>query len=157
MGYNNKKAYNEFRKYIRKEKCFMKSAGMSEEDINEIHSLTMKQFNEDNRYHRTTISLDLYIEDMYEESQNPIYNNSYIAVEIDFSKYSYWGWIQEIKDEKILAAIGRLNKNDLFILSEIAIYNQSIRNVAGSMGLSRQWVHRRYRIIIQRLKKYNII
>ena len=125
MGYNNKKAYNEFRKYIRKEKCFMKNTGMSEEDISEIHSLTMKQFNEDNKYHRTTVSLDLYIEDMYEESQNPIYNNSYIAVEIDFSKYSYWGWIQEIKDEKILAAIGRLNKNDLFILSEIAIYNQS--------------------------------
>ena len=94
---------------------------------------------------------------MYEESQNPIYNNSYIAVEIDFSKYSYWGWIQEIKDEKILAAIGRFNKKDLFILSEIAIYNQSIRNVAESMGLSRQWVHRRYRIIIQRLKEYNII
>ena len=125
MGYNNKKAYNEFRKYIRKEKCFMKSSGMTEEDINEICTLTMKQFNEDNRYQKTTISLDLYIEDMYEESQNPIYNNSYIAVEIDFSKYSYWGWIQEIKDEKILAAIGRLNKNDLFILSEIAIYNQS--------------------------------
>ena len=157
MGYNNKKAYNEFRKYIRKEKCFMKSSGMTEEDINEICTLTMKQFNEDNRYQKTTISLDLYIEDMYEESQNPIYNNSYIAVEIDFSKYSYWGWIQEIKDEKILAAIGQLNKKDLFILSEIAIYNQSIRNVAESMGLSRQWVHRRYRIIIQRLKKYNII
>ena len=116
MGYNNKKAYNEFRKYIRKEKCFMKNAGMSEEDISEIHSLTMKQFNEDNKYQRTTVSLDLYIEDMYEESQTPIYNNSYIAVEIDFSKYSYWGWIQEIKDEKILAAIGRLNKKDLFSL-----------------------------------------
>ena len=157
MGYNNKKAYNEFRKCIRKEKCFMKSSGMTEEEINEICTLTMKQFNEDNRYQKTTISLDLYIEDMYEESQNPIYNNSYIAVEIDFSKYSYWGWIQEIKDEKILAAIGRFNKKDLFILSEIAIYNQSIRNVAESMGLSRQWVHRRYRIIIQRLKEYNII
>ena len=142
---------------MRKEKCFMKNTGMSEEDISEIHSLTMKQFNEDNKYQRTTVSLDLYIEDMYEESQNPIYNNSYIAVEIDFSKYSYWGRIQEIKDEKILAAIGRLNKKDLSILSEIAIYNQSIRNVAESMGLSRQWVHRRYRIIIQRLKKYNII
>lgn len=151
MGYNNKKAYNEFRKYIRKEKCFMKNTGMSEEDISEIHSLTMKQFNEDNKYQRTTVSLDLYIEDMYEESQNPIYNNSYIAVEIDFSKYSYWGWIQEIKDEKILAAIGRLNKKDLFILSEIAIYNQSIRNVAESMGLSRQWVHGRYKRIIKKL------
>lgn len=151
MSYNNKKAYNEFRKYIRKEKCFMKNAGMSEEDISEIHSLTMKQFNEDNKYQRTTVSLDLYIEDMYEESQNPIYNNNYIAVEIDFSKYSYWGWIQEIKDEKILAAIGRLNKKDLFILSEIAIYNQSIRNVAESMGLSRQWVHRRYKRIIKKL------
>ena len=151
MSYNNKKAYNEFRKYIRKEKCFMKNTGMSEEDISEIHSLTMKQFNEDNKYQRTTVSLDLYIEDMYEESQNPIYNNSYIAVEIDFSKYSYWGWIQEIKDEKILAAIGRLNKKDLFILSEIAIYNQSIRNVAESMGLSRQWVHGRYKRIIKKL------
>lgn len=157
MGYNNKKAYNEFRKYIRKEKCFMKNTGMSEEDISEIHSLTMKQFNEDNKYQRTTVSLDLYIEDMYEESQNPIYNNSYIAVEIDFSKYSYWGWIQEIKDEKILAAIGRLNKKDLFILSEIAIYNQSIRNVAESMGFSRQWVYRRYKIIIQGLKNHKII
>ena len=94
----------------------MKNAGMREEDISEIHSLTMKQFNKDNKYQRTTVSLDLYIEDMYEESQNPIYNNSYIAVEIDFSKYSYWGWIQEIKDEKILAAIGRLNKKDLFSL-----------------------------------------
>ena len=151
MSYNNKKAYNEFRKYIRKEKCFMKNAGMSEEDIGEIHSLTMKQFNENNKYQRTTVSLDLYIEDMYEESQNPIYNNSYIAVEIDFSKYSYWGWIQEIKDEKILAVIGRLNKNDLFILSEIAIYNQSIRNVAESMGISRQWVHRRYKKLIEKL------
>lgn len=157
MGYNNKKAYNEFRKCMRKEKCFMKRAGMTEKDITEIHSLTMKQFNEDNKYQRTTVSLDLYIEDMYEESQNPIYNNSYIAVEIDFSKYSYWGWIQEIKDEKILAAIGRLNKNDLFILSEIAIYNQSIVNVAESMGLSRQWVYRRYKIIIQGLKNHKII
>ena len=157
MSYNNKKAYNEFRKCMRKEKCFMKSAGMTEEDINEICTLTMKQFNEDNRYQKTTISLDLYIEDMYEESQNPIYNNSYIAVEIDFSKYSYWGWIHEIKDEKLLAAIGRLNKKDLFILSEIAIYNQSIRNVAESMGLSRQWVHRRYKIIIQGLKNHKII
>ena len=151
MGYNNKKAYNEFRKYMRKDRCFMKSAGMSEENINEIYTLTIKQFNEDNKYQRTTVSLDLYIEDMYEESQNPIYNNSYIAVEIDFSKYSYWGWIQEIKDEKILAAIGRLNKKDLFILSEIAIYNQSIRNVAESMGLSRQWVHGRYKRIIKKL------
>ena len=151
MSYNNKRAYNEFRKYMRKERCFMKSSGMTEEDINEICTLTMKQFNEDNRYQKTTISLDLYIEDMYEESQNPIYNNSYIAVEIDFSKYSYWGWIQEIKDEKILAAIGRLNKKDLFILSEIAIYNQSIRNVAESMGLSRQWVHGRYKRIIKKL------
>lgn len=157
MSYNNKKAYNEFRKYIQKEECFMKSSGMSEKDISEIHSLTMKQFNEDNRYQRTIVSLDLYIGDMYEESQNPIYNNSYIAVEIDFSKYSYWGWIQEIKDEKILAAIGRLNKKDLFILSEIAIYNKSVRNVAESMGLSRQWVYRRYKIIIQRLKNHKII
>lgn len=78
-------------------------------------------------------------------------DNSYIAVEIDFSKYSYWGWIQEIKDEKILAAIGRLNKNDLFILSEIAIYNQSIVNVAESMGLTRQLVHKRYKRIIKKL------
>ena len=151
MGYNNKKAYNEFRKCIRKEKCFMKSAGMTEKDITEIHSLTMKQFNEDNKYQRTTISLDLYIEDMYEESQNPIYNNSYIAIEIDFSKYSYWGWIQEIKDEKILAAIGRLDKKELFILSEVAIYNQSIQDVAKSMGLSRQWVHGKYKRIIKKL------
>ena len=88
---------------------------------------------------------------MYEESQNPIYNNSYIAVEIDFSKYSYWGWIQEIKDEKILVAIGRLNKKDLFILSEIAIYNQSIRSMAESMWFSRQWVHGRYKRIIKKL------
>ena len=44
-------------KYIRKEKCFMKNTGMSEEDISEIHSLTMKQFNEDNKYQRTTVSL----------------------------------------------------------------------------------------------------
>ncbi|MBE6865822.1 MAG: sigma-70 family RNA polymerase sigma factor [Ruminococcaceae bacterium] len=151
MSYNNKKAYNEFKKYIRKEKCFMKNTGMSEEDISEIHSLTVKQFNEDNKYQRTTVSLDLYIEDMYEESQNPIYNNSYIAVEIDFSKYSYYGWIQEVKDERILEAIRRLNKKDLFILSEIVIYNQSIRNVAESMGLSRQWVHGRYKRIIKKL------
>ena len=30
---------------MRKERCFMKNAGMREEDISEIHSLTMKQFN----------------------------------------------------------------------------------------------------------------
>ena len=31
-----------------------------------------------------------YIDDMYEESQNPIYSNIYISVEINFSKNSYW-------------------------------------------------------------------
>ena len=33
MGYNNKKAYNVFRKFIRKENCFMNSSGMTEAEF----------------------------------------------------------------------------------------------------------------------------
>lgn len=155
MKYSNKKAYDKFRKTMAQELKLMYASGMSKEDVEEILKFTMQQFKKERKYQKSIASLDLYIQDMYEEGQNPLYNYEIMVKEVDFSKYTYWGWLQELDNEELLKKIQGLSKKEKIILSEIVIYNQSIRSVAKKIGLTRQRVYKSYKKIIDKLKYRN--
>ena len=103
--YNNKKAYEKYKKVIAAEKKFFEENGLKGERLENILEYTEKQFKEECSYnlHKVSINVIDKSDEYTEESRNALYygNKDRLMLEIDFSQYSYLGWIQEIKNEKI--------------------------------------------------------
>ena len=154
--YNNKKAYEKYKKVIVAEKKFFEENGLKGECLEKILEYTEKQFKEECSYnlHKVSINIIDKSDEYTEESRNALYygNKDNLVVEIDFSQHSYLGWIQEIKNEKILAVLMELNYEELKILTEILIKGETIKDTAIVIGCSRQRVSRIYKKILTMLK-----
>ena len=154
--YNNKKAYEKYKKVIAAEKKFFEENGLKGESLEKVLEYTEKQFKEECSYnlHKVSINVIDKSDEYTEESRNALYygNKDSLIVEIDFSKYSYLGWIQEIKNEKILEVLRRLTDEELKILTEILIKGETIKDTANVLGCSRQRISRIYNKMLERLK-----
>lgn len=154
--YNNKKAYEKYKKVIVAEKKFFEENGLKGERLEKVLEYTEKQFKEECSYnlHKVSINIIDKFNEYTEESRNALYynNKDSLIVEIDFSQHSYFGWIQEIKNERILAVLMGLSDEELKILTEILIKGETIKETAIVIGCSRQRVSRIYKRILIRLK-----
>ena len=154
--YNNKKAYEKYKKVIAAERKFFEDNGLKGESLEKVLEYTEKQFKEECSYnlHKVSINVIDKSDEYTEESRNALYygNKDRLMVEIDFSQHSYLGWIQEIKNEKILDVLRRLTDEELKILTEILIKGETIKDTAVVIGCSRQRVSRIYKKILDKLK-----
>ena len=153
--YNNKKAYEKYKKVIAAERKFFEDNGLKGEKLEKILKYTEKQFKEECSYNLHKLSIDIIdkSDEYTDESRNALYygNKDNLIVEIDFSQHSYLGWIQEIKDERILKVLNKLNDEELKILTEILIKRESIKDTAILIGCSRQRISRIYKKILNKL------
>ncbi len=154
--YNNKKAYKKYKKIIAAEKKFFEDNGLKGERLEKVLEYTEKQFKEECSYnlHKVSINIIDKYDEYTDESRNSLYydNRDSLTVEIDFSQYSYLGWIQEIKDERILMVLKDLSDEELKILTEISIKGHTIKDTALIIKCSRQRVSRIYNKILERLR-----
>lgn len=154
--YNNKKAYEKYKKAIAAERKFFEDNGLKGERLEKVLEYTEKQFREECSYnlHKVSINIIDKYDEYTDESRNALYydNKDSLIVEIDFSQHSYLGWIQEIKNEKILDVLMGLSYEELKILTEILIKGETIKDTAVVIGCSRQRVSRIYKNILITLK-----
>lgn len=154
--YNNKKAYEKYKKEIATEKKFFEENGLKGENLEKVMEYTEKQFKEECSYnlHKVSINIIDKSDEYTEEGRNALYyeNKNRLILEIDFSQHSYLGWIQEIKNEKILDVLIGLSDEELKILTEILIKGETIKETAIVIGCSRQRVSRIYKKILTMLK-----
>lgn len=154
--YNNKKAYEKYKKVIAKEKKFFEENGLKGDKLEKILEYTESQFKEECSYnlHKVSINVIDRSDEYTDESRNALYynNKDKLIIEIDFSQHSYLGWIQEIKNEKILSVLMGLSDEERKILTEILIKGETIKDTARIIKCSRQRVSRVYKKILDKLK-----
>ena len=92
---------------------------------------------------------------MEEEGRSPLLKKyvEKMSCEIDLTKYTYLGWIGDIEDERIYKVLKMLEKDELIILTEIAIKHKRIIDTAEMLGYSRQRTSRKYKGVINKIKE----
>ena len=150
MSYNHRKDFLRFESELRKEIEFFSAAGMKPEDIKIIEEYTRQQHNKDRVYNERNIPLYTYLD----EGRNLYANLSINAIQKRKSnqEISSLDWINNFNNNKIKNYIKKLKKEWQIILTEIAINDKTITEVAEKLGRDRKTIRKIYNTMIEEIK-----
>lgn len=136
MKWNNGKKRREFETQQAKLKVQYIAAGMTEEQIQAMYELDLAEFNGQRREAEHTFKL-------YEiDLEN-------VTVEPECSSMSRYAWIDEISDERIIAALKSMPQEYIEILTEYVIDGFTHEEIAARRGATRTSITNK----ISRIKK----
>ena len=147
--------YKEYYKKNLEEKIFFEKNGLKGDALEDVMEYTHSQFVEDCYFYKHNMSLDSLTEGMEEEGRSPLLKKyvEKMSCEIDLTKYTYLGWIGDIEDERIYKVLKMLEKDELIILTEIAIKHKRIIDTAEMLGYSRHRTSRKYKGVLNKIKE----
>ena len=138
MSWNNAL---EKKRFDRKEKELMKqyrAAGMSEESIRELYELDWKIYKSDRRFYEHTESLEGLVDKYYEGQQGACLKNNMevLTVSLEPDRDRPFWWIDEMEDEKMIAAINLLTDHEKMLIHLIVFEGRTQNDVAELFGLT---------------------
>lgn len=136
MKWNNGKKRREFETQQTKLKEQYIAAGMTEEQIQAMYELDLAEFNGQRREAEHTYKLDEIDLDN-------------VTVELDCSSVSRYAWIDEISDDRIVAALKSMPQEYIEILTEYVIDGFTHEEIAARHGAVRTSITNK----ISRIKK----
>lgn len=141
MEWNDGKERAKFAKEEAKLREQYLAAGMTEEQIEELYEFDLVWYRSCRREAQHTQALDIQTgEDEDRKMENPLYKKFFekLAREDDPSYFSHLGWLEEIQDERLYAAIRSLPEADLELLTKYAILCVTNKDLATLLGVSHQ-------------------
>lgn len=130
-----------------------RAAGMTEEQIKQMHQFDLEEFNSTRRFfeHNQQIPDNIFGTD--DEGLCPLNDKFLEAMSVTLdqtdAKSRYW-WIEEIEDPQIATAARRLSAEDLELITLYAFEQYTVREVAAEIGISKSTISQR----LDRLRKF---
>ena len=125
MAYNYAREKRKFDAEWKRKALWYRKEGMSEEDIEEMHSFDLAQFNRDRAYESRRRPLETACGSCY--------------VQKSAERFS---WIDEVSDPRLADRLHELSEADLELLTLIAIDGKTYRDVAQMLSCSHQNISR---------------
>ena len=158
MAWNNgleRKRFDEEQERLAAEYC---AAGMTEEQIKQMHQFDLKVFNSTRRFfeHNQQIPDNIFGTD--DEGLCPL-NDKFleamsVTIEQSEAKSRYW-WIEEIDDAELALTVRRLPAEDLELITLYVFDKFTVREVATEMGISKSTVSQRLDRLRNFLKNFS--
>ena len=130
MAYNYAKEKRKFDAEWKRKALWYRKEGMSEEDIEAMHSFDLAQFNRDRAYESRRRPLETACGSCYIQ-----------APEADTGRYS---WIDEVSDQQLAERLHELSESDIALLKLLVIDGLSQVEVAAILGIAQQTVSVRF-------------
>lgn len=128
------------------------AAGMTEEQIRALYRFDLNWYKSRRREAVHTQRLDIQSgEDEDINKDNPLYKKFFekLAVEDNHADYSRFGWIEEIEDERLKAAVGQLTEKEREMIAMLLEgFNQN--EIAAYFGVKKAAISRK----IWRIKNF---
>ena len=115
MAYNYAREKRRFDAEWKRKALWYRKEGMSEEDIEAMHSFDLAQFNRDRAYESRRRPLETTCGSCYVQAPEAA---------------GLYGWIDEISDRRLAERLHELSESDLELLTLIAIDGKTYRDVA---------------------------
>lgn len=130
-------------------------AGMSEEAIQKIYEFDYEQFKKQRTFCRHNQYLETEVEGIgdTEESMNPLmlkYEEKFIVTAKEVYVESRFSWIEEIDNPELYDVIHEMKKEDIDLLTMLAIEGYTVTEIAKIQGIAQPTVTKK----ITRIKKY---
>lgn len=106
---------------------------------------------------RHTQKLDLSaFDDELDEGKNPLLDKfaKALTVEIDRNDVNRYAWIDEIEDERVAAALKRLNESDTEFITLLIVDGYTQDELASKYGVHKSNISRRYTRIKNFIKSF---
>lgn len=127
MAYNYAREKRRFDAEWKRKALWYRKEGMSEEDIEAMHSFDLAQFNRDRAYESRRRPLETACGSCY--VQEPI------------ERYS---WIDEVSDPQLAGRLKKLSRRDIELLKLLVIDGHSQAEAASILGIAQQTVSVRF-------------
>lgn len=158
MAWNNGLERKRFDEEQGKLAAEYRAAGMTEEQIEQMHQFDLKVFNSTRRFfeHNQQIPDNIFGTD--DEGLCPL-NDKFleamsVTIEQSEAKSRYW-WIEEIEDPELALAVRRLPAEDLELITLYVFDKFTVREVATEMGISKSTVSQRLDRLRNFLKNFS--
>lgn len=136
MAYSYAKEKRKFDAEWKQKALWYRKEGMSEEDIEAMHSFDLAQFNRDRAYESRRRPLETACGSCYVQKSAERY-----------------GWVDEISNPKLAERLHGLSGVDLELLTLIAIEGKTHKEVASVLSCSRQYITKQLAQIRKNFKK----
>jgi len=159
MAWNNgleRKRFDEEQERLAAE---YRAAGMTEEQIEQMHQFDLEAFNSRRRFCEHTQQFPELPENICEEDGfSPIFDKFIDELSVDMNasdfRGRYW-WIEEIDDPELALVVRRLPAEDLELITLYVFEKFTVREVATEMGISKSTVSQRLDRLRNFLKNFS--
>jgi len=153
MAWNNGLERKKFEAEQAKLAAEYRAAGMTEEQIRQMHEFDLEVFNSNRRFAEHTQQFPESPFEDGDEGQSPLYEKfpEVLTVTMDLpAGNSRYSWIDEIDDPELAKAARTLSADDLELITLYAFEDFTVREIAVVIGISKSTVFQR----IERLRKF---
>ena len=157
MAWNNgleRKRFNEEQEQIAAE---YRAAGMTEEQIEQMHQFDLETFNSTRRFfeHNQQIPDNIFGTD--DEGLCPL-NDKFletmsVTIEQSDAKSRYW-WVEEIEDPELAKRVKQLSVEDIEIITLFAFKHYTQDEIANALGVNQSTICRRLEAKKKILEKF---
>lgn len=156
MAWNNGRERKRFDEEQKRLAVEYRAAGMSEDQIEQMHQFDLKVFNSTRRFYEHTQQIPNNIFGTDDEGLCPL-NDKFleamsVTIEQSDAKTRYW-WIEEIENLRLLAAIRELSIEAIELITQIVFDELSQEEIANTLEVSQPAVSLKLKKILENLKK----
>jgi RNA polymerase sigma factor (sigma-70 family) len=158
MEWNNGKERSKFEREQKQLRKQYLAAGMSDEQIKAAYEFDLEWYKSRRRETMHTQKLDAEMDEDCNDSDglNPLLSKfmENFSVNDEYFASSRYGWVDEIKNEKLYLAIKSLSEDELELLTLLFIEKFSRKEVAAKLGLKAKALSMKIYRLKKNLKKF---
>ena len=154
MGFNNGSERRKLNAEWERLRVTYRQAGMSEEAIQAMYEFDLNALNSERAYSTNTVK----VEETGDDESNADLINFKKACEVKDTYHetkSSFSWIGEVEDERLLAGLEKLSREDLELLTLYAHEGYTVTEISKVFRLSHQCISVKIKRITNFLKNFN--
>lgn len=156
MAWNNGLERKRFDEEQEKLAAEYRAAGMTEEQIEQMHQFDLKVFNSTRRFFEHNQQSSEVVLEESDDDKSPLFKKYLSALSVDLDstniKDRYW-WIEEIENPQLLTAIKELSVDEIEFVTQIVFEELTQEEIAKVLGVSQAAVSQKLKKILKNLKK----
>lgn len=156
MAWNNGLERKRFDEEQEKLAAEYRAAGMTEEQIEQMHQFDLKVFNSTRRFFEHNQQSSEVVLEEIDDDKSPLFKKYLSALSVDLDstniKDRYW-WIEEIENPQLLTAIKELSVDEIEFVTQIVFEELTQEEIAKVLGVSQAAVSQKLKKILKNLKK----
>ena len=157
MSFNKGYELKKFEAHWEKLRIEYAAAGMTKEAIQKMYDYDRQQFNSERTFIERTQEFTAPAYESSEEEASPLmlrYQDAITVTDTYHETKSRFGWIGEIENERLLAALESLSELDLKILTLYVYAGYTESEIASALESKRITIHKRIERMTMFLKNF---